>query len=82
MTNLESLWFVSVSMNEETNQLVFLVGLQHDVRHGGRGGRHTNLTISTHWMAIDNQFYLKKEESPVKVLEKSVDHTSIVIIEK
>ena len=43
-TYLGGLWLVAVY--EEADQEVFLVGLQHDVRHGGRGGSHTNLSHS------------------------------------
>ena len=61
----ECLRFVPV--HQEPDQLVFLVGLQHDVRDGGRGAGHADL---------------EEVEGPVELLEGRVDTAAVVVIQQ
>ena len=56
-----------VPVHQEPDQLVFLVGLQHDVRDGGRGAGHADL---------------EEVEGPVELLEGRVDTAAVVVIQQ
>ena len=56
-----------VSVDQEADQLVLLVGLEHDVGDGGGGAGHTDL---------------KEVERPVELLEGGVDTAAVVVIQQ